>query len=182
MRRNPKAVAAPAVPVAPESSPRVTKRAKKVAGPSSPPAPPPVTLVQPSPVIRPAQPTINPAHPKAKAEILARFPKVKHKRLIAASVADAHAAAAYLECSIAQKQLEGTKEIAGNRLRLSIGDNEGLQGDGFIVTWKDTSGQVDWPALARDHGISSETIDKYRKGSTRTIAVTGSLGGKGDES
>lgn len=63
------------------------------------------------------------------------------------------------------------KEAAGNELCAAIGDNLGLQGDGWTAKWDLAKGKVNWEKLAKDESISQKTIEKYRAKPSRRLDV-----------
>jgi hypothetical protein len=121
---------------------------------------------------------IDPLLPGARARILARFPAVLRGIQVAPREAAA-LVAEYAEARDLAQSCEADREIAGNALALLVGDAEGLEGDGFRVTWSPTAGRVDWKRYAESlvnllatHGVKAHGPDTYTGDPTRTLRVT----------
>jgi predicted phage-related endonuclease len=63
------------------------------------------------------------------------------------------------------KEVEAREQEARNWLQQRIGGNDGIQGDGWKVTFKSTKGRptVDWKALAFEEQIAPEKIAAFTK-------------------
>jgi len=69
---------------------------------------------------------------------------------------------------------EKRKTLLENQLKLAIGDNDGILGNNFKITWRSAKDSVktDWEKLVRDMNVSPELIKEFSKtvaGSRRFI-------------
>lgn len=81
--------------------------------------------------------------------------------------------ASYFAGREAESEAKAEKERAGDAIALAIGSGEGVQGPGYVATWRETEGGIDWTALARDLDLDAETIERYRRPGHRTLKVDG---------
>ena len=70
--------------------------------------------------------------------------------------------------------LEGRKALLENQLKMAIGDNDGIEGSNFKVTWRSTkdSQKTDWEKLAKNFNLSPHLIKEFtsvRPGSRRFL-------------
>jgi hypothetical protein len=83
----------------------------------------------------------------------------------------AEAAQAYLDAKAAQAAAEAATEAAKAALLALAGDKPAA-GAGVKLAWVERQGQVDWPKIARKHGISVDEIEAARKKSTTYARIT----------
>ena len=62
-------------------------------------------------------------------------------------------------------------EVIANKLRGAIADDAGFEGSWGRATWKPRKGSPDWKGIATELGASQALVEKYRRGSTRTLRV-----------
>jgi putative phage-type endonuclease len=69
------------------------------------------------------------------------------------------------EARMAKAKSELEEEAAKNALKAILADAEGMQGNGWKVTWKTTKGsaKTDWEALAKEIGAPQELIQKFTR-------------------
>lgn len=92
--------------------------------------------------------------------------------MIAATPDFSTTAGEYLSAQADARAADERMEHAGNVLRASIGEHEGIDGFGFRATWKlRASGGVDWKAVAEELGAPADVIEKHRRPGSRVLLV-----------
>lgn len=109
--------------------------------------------------------------PSARKALTALYPKPENDTILAANAECERAALEYIEARDAATLATERKEVAGNVLCNAIAKNLGVAGDGWKAVWDMSKGNVDWTQLAKDLGITDETISKYRKPESRGLTV-----------
>ena len=86
-------------------------------------------------------------------------------KLIAASTVEDEMALRFWEAREAKKSAEKAESLAANQLREFIGAAAGVQGADWKATWKapKPTNSVDWEAVAKELGASSELVAKHSK-------------------
>lgn len=124
------------------------------------------------PGVRRAKVEIDLTRSDARKKLLALYPHTKTDAIGEATKELEQAALEYIKERDVAKLATERKELAGHVLCNAIGSGLGLRGDGWEATWPETTGNVDWAALAKDHGIDDETIETYRRPGGRVLKVT----------
>lgn len=109
--------------------------------------------------------------PAARKILVGIHPRPENEVYVDATPELERAALQYIEQRDVEKISKEKKEVAGNVLCNAIGKNLGLRGDGWKATWGMSKGNVDWARLAKEAGISDETIAKYRTPDRRGLDV-----------
>lgn len=81
------------------------------------------------------------------------------------------AAVAYLDAKAAQAAAEAATEAAKAAL-LALAGEKAAAGGGVRLAWVERQGVVDWPKIAKKHGIPAEEIEAARKKSTTYARIT----------
>ncbi len=157
----------PPVPPAEESQPRRKRVAKAVAAVATAAE----VAAAAASAARAAVDFSQPAE-RVKKLLSALFPVATKDAFRVATPAEAEHAERYLRARDAASIAEGEKEHAANRLRFAIGEGETIKGEGWVATWKNETGNVDWSALAKELAIPEATIARFRKPSHRVLRVT----------
>lgn len=127
-----------------------------------------------------SRPVIDLRDPNAKDQITAAFPHVaQDARHIDSTAELERAALGYLEARDAAKRAEGVKEACGNVLRLAIGDQAGIMGEGWIAGWPVQAQGIDWQAYVKGEKVDLGVVEKYRKDPHRVLTVKETADGEG---
>ena len=91
-----------------------------------------------------------------------RYPKNVEPMLKKAPVEAKRLVAQFLKADAALKAAEISKQEAGNELKALIGAHDGMEGEGFRVTWKnDKRSRPDWKGIAESLGATPEIVESF---------------------
>lgn len=124
-----------------------------------------------------AKATIDLTKSDARKKLEVLYPRPASDRVIKASPKLDAIGRAYLARRTEGGTAEKAKTLAGNELCAAIGAERGIRGNGWIATWEEKDGTIDWEKLCEGESITAEIMEKYRKPRHRSLDVKATTDG-----
>ena len=115
--------------------------------------------------------TIDLDAPDARKKLIAIHPHVVRDELLTATAEAAEWVTRYEAAREIERDAVTDKEHAAGYICAAIGGAAGIVAGDVKATWLDSSGTVDWQALADELQISDATIERFRRPGSRVLRV-----------